>query len=131
MKKFNLNELVSQLKVDHKEFDMGDNIAVYFKGHLSPIKLNGIIREELKVFKGSFCIYYVYDEDKNPDDYKIDIEIFSLEEYTDSPNSIYIDETGFINADEYGRIHTIEIGSDIVFKAIDGFVTHYQFKDIK
>jgi len=53
-----------------------------------------------------------------------------LEEYSDSPYSIYIDETGFVDADEYGEIHTIEIGSSIVLRVEEGFVTHYQVKEI-
>ena len=52
MKKFNLSALVSQLEISDRFFDVGDNVAVHFKGNFQPIKINGVIVDELKIFKG-------------------------------------------------------------------------------
>ena len=131
MKKFNLNELVSQLQESSKSFDIGDNIAVHFKGNFLPIRINGIIVEELKIFKGSFCIYDIYNEEYSPNDYKLDIEMLSIEEYSDSPNSIYIDSNGKLDSYEYDDIATIEIGDVLVLQVENNVVTHYQLKEIK
>jgi len=130
MKKFNLSELVSQLQEDHREFDIGDNVAVYFKGNFLPIKINGIVVDELKIFKGSFCIYDVYNEEYAPDDYKLDIEMLSIEEYSDSPYSIYIDSQGKLDTYEYHDIATIEIGDILVFKVENNIVTQYEVKEL-
>ena len=86
---------------------------------------------ELKIFKGSFCIYNIYNEAYKPNDYKLDIEILSIEEYSDSPYSIYIDSEGKIDTYEYDDIATIEIGDILVLQVEDNVVTHYQFKEIK
>ena len=130
MRKFNLNELVSQLDESNRTFDIGDNVAVYFKGEFQPIKINGIVIEELKIFKGSFCIYDIYNENYRPDDYKLNIEMLSIEEYSDSPNSIYIDREGHLDSYEYTDIGTIEIGDILVFKVKDNVVTHYGIKEL-
>jgi hypothetical protein len=127
MKKFNLNELVSQLQEDYREFDIGDNVAVHFKGVFQPIKINDIVIDELKIFKGSFCIYSVYNEDYNPNDYKLDIEMLSIEEYSNSPYSIYINNRGELNTYEYHDITTIELGNILIFRVQNNKITHYKF----
>lgn len=58
MKKFNLIELVSQLQEDRREFEIADTVSIIYKDNFLPIKINGTVRDELKVFRGSFCIYY-------------------------------------------------------------------------
>lgn len=130
MKKFNLIELISQLEESHRSFDVGDNVAVHFKGSFTPIKINGIAVEELKIFKASFCIYDVYNEEYTPNDYKLDIEMLSIEEYSDSPCSIYIDSDGKLDSYEYENIATIEIGDILTLKVEDNVVTHYQMKEL-
>jgi len=129
MQKFNLKELVAHLQEQSRSLDIADNVAVIYQGNFTPIKINGVIKEELKVFKGSFCIYYEK-EQANLNDYDINIELLVLEEYSDSPYSIYIDETGFVNGDEYGEIHTIEIGDIITLKVEDCFVTDYEVEEL-
>jgi hypothetical protein len=125
MKKFNLKELVSHLEEDHREFGMADTIFTYFKYNHLPIKINGIVKDELKEFKASFCIYDSYIEDYGVYDYKQDFELLILQEYDDSPLSIYINTDGEIDSYEYKNINTIEIGDSIVLQVEDGFVTHY------
>ncbi len=125
MRKFNLEELVSGLQEDRRELDIGDNVAVFYKGDFTPVKINGAVREELKTFKGSFCICYEKELERL-DDYAIKIETLVLEEFSDSPFSIYIDETGFVNADEYGDICTIEIGTAIRLEVVEGHVVGFE-----
>lgn len=122
MKKFNFKELLSELEEESREFAMADTVSITYKGNFIPIKINGVVRWELKIFRGSFCIYDVYDEKKTPEDYDVDVELLVLEEYPDSPSSIYIDETGFVNGDEYGEILSIEIGDSFVLKVVKGFI---------
>ena len=129
MKKFNLSELVSQLEISDRFFDVGDNVAVHFKGNFQPIKINGVIVDELKIFKGSFCIYDIYNEEYTPNDYKLDIEMLSIEEYSDSPYSIYIESNGKLDTYEYDDIATIEVGDILVLQVEDNIVTHYQIKE--
>lgn len=131
MKKFNLSELVSQLEESNRSFDVGDNVAVHFKGNFLPILINGIIIKELKIFKGSFCIYDIYNEAHTPNDYKLDIEMLSIEEYSDASNSIYIDSNGKLDTYEYDDIATIEIGDILVLQVQDNVVTHYEMKEIR
>ncbi len=131
MKKFNLSELVSQLRESSRSFDVGDNVAVHFKGKFQPIKINSVVVEELKIFKGSFCIYDIYNEEYEPSDYKLDIEMLSIEEYSDSPYSIYIDSNGKLDSYEYDDIATIEIGDILVLRVEDNVVTHCEFKEIE
>ena len=130
MKKFNLSELISQLHEEHREFGMADTVFAYFKYEHLPIKINGIIKDELKEFKASFCIYDGCIEDYEVYDYKQDFELLILQEYDDSPYSIYINENGEVDADEYDDILTIEIGNRIVLKVVDGFVTHYELREL-
>ena len=125
MRKFNLEELFSQLQEDRRELDIGDNVAVFYKGEFTPIKINGVVREELKTFKGSFCICYEK-EQESLDDYAIKIETLVLEEFSDSLFSIYIDESGFVDADEYGEIYAIEIGTEIRLEVIEGHVVGFE-----
>ena len=130
MKKFNLKELVSQLQEDHREFGMADTVFIYFNYNHLPIKIDGAVKNELKEFKASFCIYDSYIEDYDAYDYKQDIEMLILQEYDDSPNSIYINENGELDSYGYEHIHTIEIGNSITLKVKDGFVTYYEIKEL-
>ena len=54
--------------------------------------------------------------------------MLSLEEYSDSPYSIYIDSEGKLDTYEYDDIATIEIGDVLVLQVVDNVVTHYQMK---
>lgn len=129
MKKFNLSELLSKLQEDYREFDIADTVAIYYKGKTLPIKIDGVVKDELKRFRGSVCIYDEYEESKSADDYECDTELLVIEEYSDSPYSIYIDESGYVNADMYGDIHKIEVGDILVLEIADNLVTHYQIKE--
>jgi hypothetical protein len=131
MKKFNLKELVSQLQEDHREFEMADTVSIIYKGNYQPIAINGTVRNELKIFRASFCIYDVYQEEYTADDYTLDVELLVIEEYSDSPYSIYINENGEVDTEEYDDISTIEVGNRIVLKVEDGFVTHYSIKELQ
>ena len=128
MQKFNLQELVSQLQESHREFDIGDSVAVHFKGEQLPIKIDGMIIQELKIFKGSFCIYDVYNPAFKANDYRINIEVLSIEEYSDSPHSIYIDKNGNLDSYEYNILATIEIGNLLTFEIRNNRVHSYMLK---
>lgn len=131
MKKFNLSEIASKLNEDRREFDIGDTISSYYKDELLPIKINGVIHQELKVVKTTFCIYDGYIEDYSVYDYKQDFEILVLEEYSDSPLSVYINASdGEIDTYEYDNIYTIEFGNILTLKVEDGYVTYYQIKEV-
>jgi len=131
MKKFNLKELVSHLQEDRREFGMADSVFIYFKYNHIPIKVNNVEREELKEFKASFCIYDGYIEDYGVYDYKQDSELLILQNYDDSPMSIYINENGEVDSYEYDNISTIEIGNNILLQVENGFVTNYKIKDFQ
>lgn len=130
MKKFNFKELLSQLQEEHREFGMADTVFIYFKGTHLPIKIDGAVKNELKEFKASFCIYDAYIEDYDVYDYKQDIEKLILQEYDDSPNSIYINKNGEVDSYGYEHIHTIEIDNSITLKVKDNFVTNYEIKEL-
>ncbi len=125
MNQYDFKGLLSNLQEDYREFGMADTVFIHFKYNHLPIKVNGVIQDELKEFKASFCIYDGYIEDYEVYDYKRDIEMLVLQEYDDSPKSIYINEDSGIDSYEYENIHTIEIGNDITLKIVDGFITHY------
>jgi len=131
MKKFSLNEITSVLNEDKREFGMADTISIYFKNKLLPIKINGVLQEKLKVVKATFCIYDCYIKNYNAYDYKQDFELLVLEEYSDSPFSIYINASdGEIDTYEYHNIHTIELGNILTLKVKNGYVTHHQMKEL-
>ena len=125
MQKWNLQMFTSHFKIRCKEIDIGDNIAILYEGNFQPIKINGAVKEELKTFKGSYCIYEM-DEVDYFNAHKV--EVLVLEEYSDSPYSIYIYETGEIDTYEYDEIHTIEIGCDIIFKVANKKIHSYEIK---
>jgi len=125
MQRWNQQLFISQFEIRSKELDIGDNIALFYQGNFQPIKINGVVRAELKVFKGSYCIYEM-DECEWFNDHGI--EMLVLEEYSDSPYSIYINEAGEIDTYEYDNIHTIEIGSNIIFTVVNQKIESYEIK---
>ena len=129
MKKFNFKELLSQLHEESRAFAMADTVSINYKGNFTPIKINGVAREELKTFRGSFCIYNVYDEKKTLKDYDMDVELLVVEEYPDSPFSIYINSKGEVDSYEYNNIHTINIGKFIVLRISDNQVSSVSYKE--
>ena len=122
MKKWNLQECMSSFEIEKKNLDIGDNIAITYKGDFIPIKINGVMRKELKQFKGNYCIYEM---DKSEYFSEHEVEILVLEEYSDSPYSIYINELGEVDSYEYGEITSIEIGSEIILKVTNNIVVGY------
>jgi len=128
MKKFNLKEITSYLQEYYREFDIADSISIYFTYNSLPIKINGVIKPELKILKGSFCINDSYEKEKKADAYKEDIELLILEEYSDSLHSIYIYNNGKVDASAYETISSIEIGKQLSLKLEGGRVTHYDIK---
>jgi hypothetical protein len=110
--KWDIDKFVKQFTEAKRNLDIGDNIEILYKEKLTPIKINGTIRPELKIFKGSYCIYdmeeYEYFSTENK------VEMIAIEEYSDSPNSIYINEKGVVESYEYEDILTLELGEDIV-----------------
>lgn len=129
MKKFNFKEIISYLQEYYREFDIADSISVYFAYNHLPIKINGDIKPELKILKGSFCINKSYEKDKSVDDYKEDIKLLIFEEYSDSLHSIYIFSDGKVDANPYCTISSIEIGKQLSLKLEGGKVTHYDIKE--
>ena len=110
---FNIKEFVSTLTEVKREFDIGDNVAIFYKESYLPIKINGVVETRLKYFKGSFCIYDVYEESKTPYEYDIEVEILALEEYSDSPYSIFIDAVGGVEVFGFEDVISIEIGTHL------------------
>lgn len=128
--KWELKQFLSNFKESSRTFDIGDNIAITYTTPFTPIKINGTARPELK-FKSSFCIYDVWDEELNAEDYNLEIEMIAIEEYSDSPNSIYIDEMGTLNTDDYNDIKTIELGDVAILYTENGLVAHYEIFEVQ
>ncbi|MEA2017595.1 MAG: hypothetical protein U9N59_04030, partial [Campylobacterota bacterium] len=106
-----------------KRLDIGDNIEILYKEKLTPIIINGEPRAELKIVKGSYSIYdmeeYEYFSDENK------VEMIAIEEYSDSPNSIYFNEEGVVESYEYENISTIELGDRVVFNIHNKSIISY------
>lgn len=128
MKKWNLQQFLSNFKESSRTFDIGDNISITYTTPFTPIKINGIARPELS-FRSSFCIYDVWDAKLEAKDYNLPIEMIAIDEYSDAPNSIYIDERGVVETYAYCDIHTIELGSVATLHVEDNIVTHYSIKE--
>ena len=123
MRSWNIEEFVSHLSEEQRSLDIGDNVQILYKEKLTPVKINGKIKPELKRVKGSYCIYemeeYAYFNTQNK------IEMIAIEEYSDSPHSIYIDETGVIESYEYENITTIELGDTVILTAVNSRIQNY------
>ncbi|MEA2072920.1 MAG: hypothetical protein U9O86_04985 [Campylobacterota bacterium] len=107
IEEWNLKEFISNFQETHRESDIGDNIAIFYSESKNAIKINGTAEKLLNYFKGSVCIY---DIDESLDTNSLDVEMISIEEYSDSPYSIYIDENGLVDSYEFEEIDTIEFG---------------------
>lgn len=127
MEQFNLQSLITHFTETHREFDIGDNVAIHFQDKFLPIKIDGKKIAELKVFKASFCIYDIYNEKFTPYDYQLDVEMISIEEYSDSPNSIYINANGIVESEVYKNITTIELGNIAILYVKNSIVHHCKF----
>lgn len=125
MQVWDFQEFLSYFEESSKELDIGDNIAVFYKGEFTPIKINGEVREELKIFKGSYCIYEMEEEEYFK---QHSVEMIVLEEYSDSANSIYINALGEIESYEYPDIHSIEIGKNIILHIQNQKVVSYEIR---
>ena len=128
---FNIKEFVSTLTEVKREFDIGDNVAIFYKESYLPIKINGVVETRLKYFKGSFCIYDVYEESKTPYEYDIEVEILALEEYSDSPYSIFINAVGAVEVFGFEDVVTIEIGDIFILHLHNNCISHYEIKGAK
>jgi hypothetical protein len=124
MKKWDIQEFVSHLNEAKRRLGIGDNIEILYQENLSPIKINGEIKPELKIVKGSYCIYDMEEQCY----FKLSnkVEIIVIEEYSDSPYSIYINEDGLVESYEYEAIKTIELGSAVLFQIKDNYIIGYQ-----
>ena len=111
MKKWNLREFIENFTEIDRADDIGDNIAIFYKESKYPIKINEKIEPKLKYFKASFC---TYDLSHNVDIKTFPAEMIAIEDYSDSPYSIYIDEKGNINSYEFEKINNIEIGGIVL-----------------
>jgi hypothetical protein len=114
---------MDNFKIATKSLDIGDNIAITYEGNFTPIKINGKVEERLKHFKGSYCIYELQEDEyfnNHP------VEILVLEEFSDSPYSIYINNEGEVESYEFINISTIEIGSEILLEVIDNRVIGFK-----
>lgn len=107
---WNLEKFISHFQEDRKEIDIGDNVAIYYQGELQPIRINGIEHTELHYLKGSYCIYEM-EECEYFSEHAV--EMIAIEEYSDSPYSIYINVEGVVESYEYKNIFLIEIGPAI------------------
>ena len=110
---FNITEFVASLTEVKREFDIGDNVAIFYEESYLPIKINGVVEPKLKYFKGSFCIYDVYDENKSANEYDMEVEMLALEEYSDSPYSIFINTIGSVEIFGFEDVISIEIGTHL------------------
>jgi len=128
--KWNLKQFLSNFKESNRTFDIGDNIAITYSTPFTPIKINAEKRPELN-FKSSFCIYSVWDESLEATDYDLPVEMIAIEEYSDSPNSIYIDEMGTLDTDEYKDIKTIELGDVAILHVENSIVTRYEILELQ
>ena len=121
-----LDEFVSHLQEAKRRIDIGDNVEILYTDNLLPVKINGEIKPELKIFKASYCIYemeeYEYFNTSNP------VEMLVIEEYSDSPNSIYIDQFGDVDSYEYENISSIELGNTILLEIENRQVKGYLYK---
>lgn len=124
MKKWSIQEFVSHLNEAKRRLDIGDNVEILYQENLSPIKINGEIKSELKIVKGSYCIYDMEEQYY----FKLNnkVEIIAIEEYSDSPYSIYIYEDGLVESYEYEAIKTIELGNTILLQIKDNHILGYQ-----
>lgn len=120
---WNLEEFVSHFQEDRKELDIGDNIAVFYQGECQPIRLDRVEHAELHYFKGSYCIYEMDERDYFSEH---TIEMLAIEEYSDSPYSIYINVEGVVESYEYGAISLIEIGPAICLHVEKQRVVSYE-----
>ncbi|MDF1882606.1 hypothetical protein JHD49_01480 [Sulfurimonas sp. SAG-AH-194-C21] len=121
-----LDEFVSYLEELHRRIDIGDNVEILYADNLVPVKINGEIKPELKIFKASYCIYemeeFEYFNSSNS------VEMLVIEEYSDSPNSIYIDQFGDVDSYEYENISSIELGETLVIEIENRQVKGYLYK---
>ena len=124
MKKWDIQEFVSHLNEAKRRLGIGDNVEILYQENLSPIKINGEIKPELKIVKGSYCNYDMEEQCY----FKLNnkVEIIAIEEYSDSPYSIYINEDGLVESYEYEAIKTIELGSAVLFQIKDNYIIGYQ-----
>jgi len=106
---WNIKEFVASLTEVKREFDIGDNVAIFYKESYLPIKINELVEPKLKYFKSSFCIYDIYEEGKTAYEYDLDIEMIAIEEFSDSPNSIYIDVKGNVETNGITNINSIQL----------------------
>jgi len=120
---WNLEEFISHFQEERKELDIGDNVAVFYQGEFQPIRLDGVEHAELHYFKGSYCIYEMDEEDYFSEH---EIEMLAIEEYSDSPYSIYINAEGVVESYEYGEISLIEIGPAIRLYVKEQRVVSYE-----
>ena len=127
--KWDLKQFLSHFKESSRTFDIGDNISITYTTPFTPIKINGIARPELN-FRGSFCIYDVWGEELKTEDYNLEVEMIAIDEYSDAPNSIYIDERGAVDTDAYDGIQTIELGDVAILHVEDSVITHYNIKEL-
>ena len=126
LEKWDLSKMMRYFEVESKSYDVGDNIAITYKGVFTPIKINGKVEDKLKAFKGSYCIYELEEDDyftNHP------VEMLVLEEFSDSPYSIYIDERGEVESYEYINIYSIEIGSEIFLEVQNSRVIGFGLLD--
>ena len=57
------------------------------------------------------------------------VEIIAIEEYSDSPNSIYINEDGAIDSYEYENISTIELSNIATIRVENNNIVNYSMKN--
>ena len=111
IEEWNVKKFISNFQETHREDDLGDNIAVFYRESKKVIKINGTAEKQLNYFKGSVCTYDMA-ESVNTD--LLEIEMIAIEEYSDSPCSIYIDEKGIVDQYEFQTIDTLEFGGFIL-----------------
>lgn len=122
MIEWSLKEFMKNFTQTHREKDIGDNIAIFYEESNIPIKINGILEPKLKHFKGSFCTYKL---EENIDKSELPVEMIAIEEYSDSPYSIYIDENGYVDSYEFGNIFSITLGEIVTLRVNNSHVTDY------
>ena len=119
-----LSDITNGLEEVKRTIGTFDNTYIWYKDTL-PIKINGKVNSIIKFARGSF--YNGELEDSNKCNKQSTIEVLALEEYPDSPNSLFIYESlqleVFFESDIV--IKTIQLGSAIILHIEDSKLTAY------
>jgi hypothetical protein len=123
MKRWDLEQFLDNFTEKERSLDVGDNTQILYGENMLPIKIDGIVQTKLKILKGSYCIYNLdpnlYFHQKNK------VEMLAIEEYSDSPYSIYINNLGEVESFFCKINHSIEIANKFTLHVQNNQVVGY------